>query len=62
MEDDAQVWRATLLGLVVVGAGDAEGDAVLAGSLWIVGVLAGASNFACATRVAACSTVRLGRV
>lgn len=35
---------------------------MLAGGLGIVGVLAGASNLACATRVAACSKVSLGRV
>ena len=51
---DSQVGRPPLLGLVVVGAGDAEGDAVLAGALWIVWILARAPHLARTTRVAAC--------
>ena len=51
---DSQVRGTALLGLVVVGAGDAEGDAVLAGSLGIVGVLACAANLARTAGVATC--------
>ncbi|KAJ3001370.1 hypothetical protein NUW54_g6466 [Trametes sanguinea] len=50
---DSQVGWASLLGLVIIGAGDAEGDAVLAGALRIVWILASAPHLARTTSIAA---------
>ncbi len=53
--EDLQVGRASLLGLIVIGAGDAEGDAMLAGSLRIVRIVARAPHLTRTARIAACS-------
>lgn len=51
--DSSQVRRAPLFGLVVIGAGDAKSDTMLAGSLGIIWILARAPHLARTTRVAA---------
>jgi hypothetical protein len=51
--EDSQIRRTALFGLVVVGAGDSKGDAVLAGGGWVVGIFSGTADLACAASVAA---------
>ena len=51
---DAQIRRAAFLGLIFVRAWDPERDAVFAGAVGVVGVLACAANLARTAGVATC--------
>lgn len=51
---DSQIGGAAFFGLVVVGAGDAEGDAMSARCLWILCVFASTADLAGSAGVAAC--------
>lgn len=50
--NSAQIRGTALLGLVIVGTGNAKGDAVLARLLGIVLIFTGTSHFARTTRIA----------
>ena len=52
--DAVQIGWSTFLWLVVIGAGDTEGEAMFAGGLGIIWVIPGAPHLASATGVTTC--------